>query len=66
MTGTAISLINKLIDEKAKGDKFIEKGIRVKLILKGIQIDKLTPATPDDPVVIDEIKKVLTEFGIST
>jgi len=64
MTGTAIMLIDKLLTEKAKGDTIIGNGIRVKLRLKGIPVDKLTAATTDDPVVINKIKAVLLEFGL--
>jgi hypothetical protein len=65
MTGTAKKLIDRLLDEKAKGDKVLENGIRVKLMLKGIRVEKWTSGSEDDPVVIDKIKGVLLEFGVN-
>jgi len=64
MTGTAKKMINLIIAEKAQGDKAIEKSIRVKLILGGIMVDKLTETTPDDPALINKIKNVATVYGV--
>ncbi|MDR0306363.1 MAG: hypothetical protein LBI42_05930 [Chitinispirillales bacterium] len=65
MIGTARKMIDRLLSEKAKGDRVIENGICVKLMLKGIPIDKLTVNTPDDDAIINKVKSVLTEFGVS-
>jgi len=65
MNGTAKRLIDKLFAEKAKGDKVIVGGLRVKLILKGIPVDKLTVEMPDDTILIGKIKTVLQEYGVS-
>lgn len=59
---TAELLITKLMKEKAKGDPAIEKGLRVKLMLKGINVNNLDDS---DPVVIEKIKTVMTEFGVA-
>ena len=64
MTGTARKMIDTIIAEKAQGDKAIEKSIRVKLILGGIMVDKLTETTPDDPALINKIKNVATVYGV--
>lgn len=65
MAGTAIKLIDKLIAEKSKGDQVVANGIKVKLIVKGIPVAKLTASTPDDPAVIEQIKTVAKEFGVT-
>ena len=57
-------MIDLIIAEKAQGDKAIEKSIRVKLILGGIMVDKLTETTPDDPALINKIKNVATVYGV--
>ena len=64
MTGTAKKLIDKLYAEKAKGDKVLENSMGVKLILKGIPVNKITATTPDDPAMISKIKAVLQEYGV--
>ena len=65
MTGTARKMIDTIIAEKAQGDKALEKSVKVKLILGGIMVDKLTDSTPDDPVLINKIKNVATVYGVS-
>jgi hypothetical protein len=57
-------MVDTIIAEKAKGDKTIEKSIRVKLILGGIMVDKLSPSTPDDPALISRIKNVGAGYGV--
>ena len=64
MTGTARKMIDMIITEKAQGDKAIEKSVRVKLILGGIMVDKLTESTPDDPALINKIKTVASLHGV--
>jgi hypothetical protein len=64
MGGTAKKLVDFLISEKSKGNRDIENFIRVKLSMKGISVNKLTEDTADDPVIINKIKDVLTEFGV--
>ena len=56
MAGQAKKMIDKIINEHAKGDKILEHAMHVKLILKGIPVDKITDSTPDDPVIIAKIK----------
>ena len=65
MTGTARKMVDMIIAEKAQGDKAIEKSVRVKLILGGIMVDKLTESTPDDPALINKIKNVATVYGVN-
>jgi hypothetical protein len=64
MNGTARKLVDTIITEKANGDKAIEKSIRVKLILGGIMVDKLTSSTPDDPALINKIKNIASGYGV--
>lgn len=65
MAGQAKSIIDKLISDRSKGDRIIANGIRVKLILKGIDVDSFTADSPDDPAAIEQIKVAAKEFGIN-
>jgi hypothetical protein len=65
MSGTAKKMIDTIIAEKAQGDKTIEKSVKVKLILGGIMVDKLTDSTPDDPALIKKIKNVAALHGVA-
>jgi hypothetical protein len=64
MQGTARKMVDTIIAEKARGDKTIEKNLRVKLILCGVMIDKLTDTTPDDAVIINRIRNVAVSYGV--
>jgi hypothetical protein len=64
MTGTAKKIIDLFITHKAQGDKTIEKNLRVKLILGGIMVDRLTETTPDNPALINKIKAVAARYGV--
>ena len=40
------------------------KHFKTKMILKGIAVDKYTPASPDDPAVVQKVKDIAKEFGL--
>jgi len=65
MTGQVKFMIDRLISEKSKGDRFIENGIRVKLILRGIDVDSYTESSCDGEVDINKVKEAASEFGIA-
>ena len=65
MTGQAKIMIDKLISEKSRGDRFIENGIRVKLILKGIDVDSFTETSQDEDADIVRVRAAAMEYGVS-
>ncbi len=60
----AKQLIDELISKKAKGDKFQESNVKIKLILKGIIPDEITESTPDTEEMIKNIFKIAQQFNI--
>jgi hypothetical protein len=63
-SGTAEQLISHIVEKKAKGDPTVEKIIKVKLLLKGIDSSKFSGNSPDDPVVIDKLLRIAADFGL--
>ncbi len=63
--GKTKQLIDKLIWERSKGDRFTESSTRIKLIMKGIDPAKITDQTPDDPEVIRKIREVAGALNIN-
>jgi hypothetical protein len=57
-------MVDAIISEKAQGDREVEKNLRVKLILGGIMVDKLTDSTPDDPILINKLRNVAAVYGV--
>ena len=64
MSGTIERLISSIINQKAKGDPTMEKLMRIKLLLKGIDANKFSSNSPDDPAVIDKLYRIAADFGI--
>ncbi len=64
MAGQIKLAIDKIIDERAKGNPSIASTTRTKLILKGIDPSKFNASSPDDPAVMEKIKGFANELGI--
>ena len=52
-------MIQSIITQKSKGNSVIANSVKTKMYLKGIAVDKYTPASPDDPV-----RDIAKEFGV--
>ncbi len=65
MAGKIKLMIDKIVQEKSKGNDIIAKCTRTKLVLKGIAVDKYTLSSPDEPAVIANISKIAKEFGVT-
>ncbi len=64
MSGQIYHMIQNVITQKSKGNQIIARSIKTKMILKGIAVDKYTPSSPDDPIVVQKVKDVAKEFGL--
>lgn len=65
MAGQIYNMIQKVITQKSRGNQIIAKSIKTKMILKGIAVDKYTPSSPDDPAVMQKIRDIAKEFGLT-
>lgn len=65
MAGQIHRMIQNIITQKSKGNAVIANSIKTKMYLKGIAVDKYTPASPDDYAVIAKIREVAKEFGVT-
>jgi hypothetical protein len=57
-------LLHEIIESRAKQNPFIVKHLKAKLLLKGIDVDRYGPNTPDDPVVLDKLKKLALSMSV--
>jgi len=64
MKGTAIEIIENLLDAKAKDNQVLQNAIKIKLMMKGIPIQSLNASTPDDDAMIEKIKEISKEYGM--
>lgn len=68
LAGKVHSMIVTLIDRRAQGDTVAAAGVRVRLLLRGIDADDWGPTSDDDPVVIAKLEQMLAEtdtMGVS-
>lgn len=65
MAGKVLELINKLIEERAKGNAVVATTTKTKLLLKGIKVQDWTPASPDDPDMIKRVRDAAAEMNIT-
>ena len=65
MPGQIKALIDKIINERSKGDATLAKLTTVKLNLKGINPGQYTLTSPDEPAVIEKIKAIAKELGVN-
>ena len=64
LAGQIYNIIQSVITKKSKGNQIIARSIKTKMILKGIAVDKYTPASPDDSTVVQKVKDIAKEFGL--
>ena len=65
MAGQIHAAIQKIIITRGKGNRLIENGTKTKLLLKGINASKWTPASPDDAVMLSKVRQAAFELGVS-
>jgi len=57
-------MIDQIIEKRSKGASFLVGVTRTKLLLKGVNPDKYTFESPDDPVVIEKLRALSRELGL--
>jgi len=65
MAGKVKVLIDKVIDQRSKGNPTLASTTRTKLTLKGIDPNQWKTLSPDDPQVIERVKQIAAEWGIT-
>lgn len=64
MAGKIKSMLDDIIAQRAKGNQTLVTTTKSKLLLKGIDYDKFTAQTVDDPVLIEKVRQCAKEMGI--
>ena len=62
--GRAKKLLDAIILKRSRGIGAIAKAIKIKIALKGINPDNLTPDTPDDPVLLKKLLILAQSYGL--
>ena len=59
MAGKIKRMIERILAERSKGDELLARVITTKLILKGIDPNKFSDKSDDDPQIIEKLGKMM-------
>lgn len=62
MAGKIRQMIDSIISQRAKDNPMLERVIKTKLILKGINPNKFTHQSEDDPAILGKLEKMVAEL----
>ncbi len=62
MAGKIRRMIDSVIQQRAMGNPMLEKIIKTKMILKGVNPNKYTLESDDDPIILDKLERMLSEL----
>ncbi len=54
-------MIDTLIERRSQGDPVAAAGVRVRLLLRGIDRDEWGPTSEDDPTIIAKLELMISE-----
>ena len=64
MAGQIKSAIDRIIEQRARGNPTIAATTKTKFILKGVNPDRFNASSPDDPAMLDKIRAIAVEMGV--
>lgn len=64
MAGKIHTMIDRLIEQRSNGNGTVAAGVRVRLLLRGIDPDDYNTTSADDPDVIAKIEAMAAEFNV--
>jgi hypothetical protein len=64
VAGKINQIIDKIIEERSKGNETIRNSTRAKLILKGFNPEKYSIASEDTPEIISRLQQIAIEMGV--
>lgn len=65
MAGQIIQMLNQIIEARSQGDSFLALTTKTKLALKGVNPEKYSCDSEDDPIVINKVRQVAKELGVT-
>ena len=65
MNGKAKQLIDAIIAQRSGGNQTLMITTRTKIMLKGVNPERFLATTPDDPVIIDKLRRIGQELGVN-
>ena len=64
MPGQIKQMLDSILQQRSNGNSIVLNTTKTKLILKGLNPDKFTLASPDDPAVIAKVRAIAAVLGV--
>ena len=64
MVGKIKAMLDDIIEQRSKGNPVLTITTKSKLLLKGIDYEKYTPQSSDDPAMVAKVIQCAQEMGI--
>ncbi len=64
MAGQVHQLVEQIITQRSKGNPVLAATTRTKLLLKGIDPDKFTAMSADDPTIVARLRQIAVELNV--
>ena len=64
MPGQTKRLLDAIIAQRSQGNETIALALKTKLILKGLNPDRFTAATEDDPAVLAKVRAIAQSLNV--
>ncbi len=58
-------MLDQIIAQRSQGNPTLQSTTKTKLILKGLNPEKFTANSADDPAVLQKVAAVAAEMGVS-
>ena len=65
MAGQIKRMLDSIIERRSHGNPTVAMTTKTKLVLKGLNPDRFNGASPDDPAIMDKVRAVAAELGMS-
>ncbi len=65
MSGQVHAAIQKIIASRSNGNPALAQATSTKLLMKGIDPSKWSPASADDPAILAKVKQAAADFGVT-
>jgi hypothetical protein len=64
MPGEVKRIIDRIIEQRARGNDLLVHTTMAKLLFKGIDPSRYTNDTPDDPQILEQVKQIARDLGV--
>jgi hypothetical protein len=65
MSGQIRRLLDHIVEQRAHGNEVIVMTTKTKLMLKGVDPEQYNASSADDPAIIQRVKEIAKELGVS-